>query len=183
MEKTILHEGPPLVYTIDDFISDEECEHFKLIATPHLQRAQVSFDKKGGFSSGRTGMNHWIKYNQDEITLNVANRIAAEVGMSLENAESFQLVHYGVNERYNAHYDVSFIHHAYWTSQRFIIPPTLYHQAYRDKKSEKGRRCLQFGGQRLITALFYLNTVPKGGATAFERLKISVPAEMGRCYS
>ena len=91
----------PGVYTIENYVTDEECEHMKNLAIPNLERSVVS-DGKGGYKSpGRTSKTAWINHDHDEITLNVGKRIAAQVGIPLENAEKFQVVYYDKNQRYN----------------------------------------------------------------------------------
>ena len=138
----------PKVITIENFVTDLECEHMIRIAKPFLTKSVVSDDKGGHVSAGRTSSTAWIDHDHDQVTLNVGKRIAAQVGIPLENAEKFQVVYYDKNQRYNQHYD-SWDHDA----------------------SEKTLRCIKTGGCRLVTALVYLNDVKKGGATRFTRLE------------
>ena len=42
--------------------------------------------------------------------------------------------------------------------------------------------CIKYGGQRLRTALCYLNNVEKGGGTKMTKLNITVNAEKGNYY-
>tara|TARA_Y100000816_G_scaffold249651_1_gene199310 strand:- start:421 stop:2526 length:2106 start_codon:yes stop_codon:yes gene_type:complete len=143
----ILVESPRVI-TIENFVTDIECEHMIRVAKPFLTKSVVSDDRGGHISAGRTSSTAWIDHDHDEITLNVGKRIAAQVGIPLENAEKFQVVYYDKNQRYNQHYD-SWDHDA----------------------SEKTLRCIKTGGCRLVTALVYLNDVKKGGATRFTRLE------------
>jgi prolyl 4-hydroxylase len=154
--KTILSLNP-LIYTIDNFITDEECDHFINLSTNRLQRAFVSEDTGPSISSGRTGQNYWIPHLTDTITKNVADRISDLVDYPLKNAESFQLIYYDKMQNYNSHLD-----------------------GWKFDKSEKSRRCLEGGGQRMITALVYLNNVESGGETKFTKLKLSVSPFKGR---
>lgn len=155
-EKTILYEDP-LVYTIDNFISDEECEHMKMLARPNLQQSVVSTDKGGVLSSGRSSKTAWIDHKLDDITTVISNRCSTLVDIPIENAEKFQVVYYGTTNEYRAHYD-SWDHNG----------------------SEKTLRCIKFGGPRLLTALVYLNDVEKGGGTKFTKLDIEVKPKKGR---
>lgn len=152
-EKNIL-SPEPLVYTISDFIDDETCDHFIKKAKSSLGTALVADDNKGSTSKGRTNSNCWIAHNSDSITMKVANDIAKVVGLPVENAESFQVVHYDTEQRYNSHFD-----------------------AFVKDDTEKNRRLLKRGGQRMITALVYLNDVEEGGHTSFANLKINVSPE------
>jgi prolyl 4-hydroxylase len=68
----------------------------------------------------------------------------------LVNAESYQVVHYGPGQEYRAHFDG-------W-----------------DAGTDRGKRCMERGGQRLVTTLLYLNHVEAGGATGFPKLELNV---------
>ena len=77
--------------------------------------------------------------------------------MPLENAESFQVIYYGITQEYRQHYD-SWVHDG----------------------SDKTHRCMNKGGARMKTALCYLNDVTKGGGTKMTKLDITVSAEKGK---
>lgn len=148
----------PKVYTISNFLSDEVCTHFiNLAKKKGVSEALVSDNKKGYVSRGRTGKNCWISHYTDKITTEAGERISKLVGLPLCNAEAFQLIYYDVTQEYKQHYD-SWDHNG----------------------SEKSRRCMKFGGQRMKTALCYLNTVTEGGGTRFVRLNKTVNAEAGK---
>lgn len=147
----------PEVYTVDNYLTDEECAHFIQLSKPNLQRALVSGQSKGYVSQGRSGQNCWIKHDTDEITRRVGDKIAKVVGVPLENAEAFQIIYYGVTQEYRQHYD-----------------------GWEHNNSEKTLRNMKFGGQRLWTGLCYLNDVEEGGGTKFTRLNTEVQAKKGR---
>ena len=155
-ERKIVCEDPK-VFTISNFITEDECNHFIEISKPKMKRSVVSDDKKGTVSKGRTGENCWLQHFTDEITGRVANRIAKVVGLPIENAESYQVVYYNAGQKYDQHYD-----------------------AYHKNSTDKSKRCLRQGGQRVITALVYLNNVEEGGHTSFPNLKIKVEPEKGK---
>jgi prolyl 4-hydroxylase len=152
----ILHTSPH-IEIVDDFATADECRHFRRISDGKFERALVSSTSGGIVGTGRTGSNCWITHKHDEVVKALCQRIADYVAMPLINAESVQVVHYGPTQCYNRHYDG-------WD---FI-------------ESEKNRRCLGRGGQRLITCLVYLNEPIKGGTTDFPRLGISVQPKLGR---
>lgn len=152
-----LHNDLPLVETYNNMLTNEECQHFIDISKDHLQRALVSENNGGVVSNGRTGSNTWILHDHDEITFNVANRISKIVNIPLENAEKFQIIYYGVNEEYRKHYD-----------------------GWDHNGSEKTLRCIKYGGQRIKTALCYLNDVVKGGGTRMTKLEKTIEAEKGK---
>ena len=156
VNKTILCENP-LIYTIDNYLTEEECEHFINVSKNNLQRAYVSDIKTGTVSRGRTGSNFWLRHNNDDTTVDVGTRIAKLVDYPLENAEAYQVVYYDETQKYDSHYD-----------------------AYTKNDSDKCLRCLKYGGQRMVTALVYLNDVEEGGHTKFDKLNINVEPKKGR---
>ena len=156
LKKTVYCENP-LVFTIDNYLTDEECDHFINISKDKMQRAVVSSDKKGYVSTGRTGLNHWLDHNQDETTTRVGERIAKEVGHPLINSEKYQIIYYGETQEYRQHYD-----------------------SWEHDYSEKSLRCMKYGGARLLTALCYLNDVEEGGGTCFPKLDVVIKAKKGR---
>ena len=146
----------PLVAVRNDVISPIECAYLIELAKPHIKRAGVVLDEGFKPSDGRTGSNHWLKYDEDDVVKSIGQRIADIVDLPLENAESMQIIHYGPEQEYRPHFDAF------------------------DLSLARGQKAAQWGGQRLVTALVYLNTVESGGATQFPKLGITVPATPGR---
>jgi prolyl 4-hydroxylase len=147
----------PYIYIIDNYLSEDKCNHFIDLVKNNLEPALVSDNSGGIISKGRTGKRCWINHKHDKITEETANEISKLVNYPLENAEAFQVIYYDKNQEYRNHYD-----------------------AWQFDKSMKSERCLLSGGQRMITALVYLNDVEKGGSTKFTKLNISVEAKKGR---
>ena len=147
----------PRIIVIKNFLSNEICDHFVKLSDGKLERALVSSETKGIVSKGRSGSNCWINHNKDDITLSVANRISNIVEIPLENTESFQIIYYDKSQEYFNHYD-----------------------AWDFNDIERSKRNLNKGGQRLFTALVYLNNVEEGGSTKFTKLNIDVKAEKGK---
>jgi len=146
----------PLIHVFDDILTAEECAHIVETARPRMRRSQVSGEAGGKLSPGRTSERAWLKHAEDLSVLAVATRVAALVGLPLAHAESLQVIHYEPGQEYRPHYD-----------------------AY-DLATEKGQRYCERGGQRLVTALAYLNDVEAGGATAFPRLGLELRPHTGR---
>ncbi len=155
-EATEAYSLDPLVGVRNNVISPIECAYLIELAKPHITRAGVVLDDGYKPSEGRTGSNHWLKYDEDDVVKAIGKRIADIVGLPLENAESMQIIHYGPEQEYRPHFDAF----------NLSLP--------------KGQRAAKWGGQRLVTALVYLNTVEAGGATQFPKLGITVPALPGR---
>ncbi len=152
-----IHNNDPLVLTIDNFLTLDECNHMIQISKPKMSKSLVSNEKEGVESAGRTSFNAWIKHDYDEITLSIGRKIASIIGIPLKNAESYQVIHYDINGEYRNHYD-SWDHNG----------------------SEKTLRCMKYGGARLKTALVYLNDVEEGGSTFLNRLNIDVLPRQGK---
>ncbi len=152
---TVLSEEP-VVAVIEAVVSPEERAHIIELAAGKIKRAKVSLDTEYTVTEGRTGGNCWLRYDADPVVRRVGERIARRVGVPLAHAEAMQVIHYGPEQQYKAHYD-----------------------AY-DLSTVKGQRCCKYGGQRLVTGLVYLNEVEEGGATAFPKLDLRVEARPGR---
>ncbi len=159
-----INDSPP-VYLFEDFLSEDDAGSIIKLAKSKMKRATVSSDKVGVESQGRTGDNCWLAHEQSPPLLGLAQRISEIVGINLINAESFQVIHYDESQEYAAHFDG-------W-----------------DGSTDRGVRCMQRGGQRLVTCLIYLNNVDEGGGTGFPKLDVEVSAKLGRmvifhnCYS
>jgi len=63
--------------------------------------------------------------------------------MEADLAEDAQIVHYGIDQHYHAHYDYT---------RKEMVPYNNYYQS---------------GGNRLVTLIYYLNDVEEGGETGF----------------
>lgn len=149
-ERCEVHSGSPLIFTIDNFLSAAECDHFKSLAVGRLRRAQVvggrsdALDAPRLYSEGRTNSNTWLQLH-DPVLVSVERRICALLGVPPYQSEHFQVIQYEEGQRYAPHMDT----HAVTT------PETP-------------------GGQRTATVLLYLNDVEEGGSTDFVKLGLSI---------
>lgn len=146
----------PLVWIIDDFVSEVERAHIVELGSPNMSAAKVSRLGKNATSEKRTGSVGWVKHNQTPIIRGLVKRVGDLVGLPTTHAESLQVVHYGETQQYKPHFDA-------W-----------------DIETPKGKEKTARGGNRLVTALMYLNEVPAGGGTAFPKLDVEVEAVPGR---
>jgi prolyl 4-hydroxylase len=151
----VLNETP-LVGYVDHILSPVECEYVVDKARGRMRRARVSLDTAGTVIPGRSGDNCWLRYEDDPTIAAIGERVASYVGIPLAHAESLQVIRYGPEQEYRPHYD-----------------------AY-DVSTPKGLRCCRDGGQRLITALVYLNVVEAGGETTFPKLGLEITPRPGR---
>ena len=111
----------------------------------------------GTYSKNRTGKNCWFPHNHDSIFTSIGERISEEVGHPFANAEQFQVVHYDIGEEFMDHYD-----------------------GWEQNGSSEHFHNFKFGGNRLLTALIYLNDVEAGGGTKMTKLNHLVKAKQGR---
>ncbi len=146
----------PLVTVIDDFVTEGERAHIIKQARRTLGSAKVSTVGENTYSDKRTGSVAWVRHDQTPVVRNLVRRVSDIIGIPVSHAESLQVVHYAETEEYRAHFD-----------------------AY-DLNTEKGRLRTAKGGQRLVTALMYLNEVESGGGTGFPKLKLEVEPIPGR---
>jgi prolyl 4-hydroxylase len=146
----------PLVQVIDEFVTDHERQHVVSLAHGNTKEALVSAVGDAKVSDGRTGSVAWIRHDQTVVVRGLVKRVSNLVGIPVRHAESLQVVHYAETQEYKPHFD-----------------------AY-DLNTEKGKQRTARGGQRLVTALMYLNQVEDGGATIFPKLELEVEARPGR---
>ena len=95
-------------------------------------------------------------HTQDSITLSTVKRISELVQIPSSHAEAFQVLHYSNSQEYQPHLDTF------------------------DTADEGYLSYLKNGGQRIVTALAYLNNVEKGGETSFPNIGKVVTPETGK---
>ncbi len=146
----------PLVWVIDDFVTEVEREHIMAIAARRMSEAKVSRVGANALSEKRTGSVAWVKHDQTPIVRGLVKRVSDLIGVPANHSESLQVIHYGETQEYRPHYDA-------W-----------------DINTGKGREKIAIGGNRAVTALMYLNEVTEGGGTTFPNLDLEVEAIPGR---
>ena len=159
------HWDEPIVHSWDDVLSPEECDQIIDLARPGLKRANVTDDGRGHTSEGRTNDNAWLVHDHSPLVWEITHRIAKMVGVSPTHAESIQVIHYEPGEQYSNHYD-----------------------AY-EHDTHQGDKVMKDGGNRVITALVYLNEPEEGGETELVNLGLKITPTAGRmlvfhdCYN
>ena len=150
----------PLVVSVDNFASDDQCETLISIAERRLRRAKiVTGDGSVILSGERTNSAAYFqKSDEPPVVQQLKFMIGAIIRMPITNAEPFQVLHYKVSQQFTPHLD------------GFAL-------------SDDPDRITKFeadGGQRLFSTMIYLNDVKEGGATSFPKLNISVEPRRGR---
>ena len=145
----------PRIARLRGMFSGAEAEHLIDCARADLGEAAVSLDGGVGRSSGRVAQNAWIAHDHDAVVRGLCERLAEAAGHPLAHAEALQVVYYAPGGEYRPHFD-----------------------AY-DIDTPRGRAYTRRGGQRLCTAILYLNDVDVGGQTHFPRLDLAIQPRCG----
>jgi len=154
-DNVTLFSPDPIVYVVDSFLTETECDEFIRLAEGKMERATVISPDKHIVHDSRTNTFCWLQHDASELIHEISKRFSILVQMPIRNAEQFQVVHYAPGTEYKAHFDAF------------------------DRLTDDGQKNWEPGGQRLITALVYLNDVLKGGATYFPNLDISISPKKG----
>lgn len=138
----------PWVVTLDDFLSDEECDQLiKLGSANGYERSGLEEEKdydeeelareKDGEDAYRTSTNTWCQDEcyEDPITQRVIEKLTNATGIPDSHSEHLQLLRYVPGQYYKDHHD-------YITDAQYNPP-----------------------GPRVLTFFLYLNDVEEGGAT------------------
>ncbi len=154
-----LHTGVPAVYWIENLLTPLECRLLRDMATPLLARSTVIEHGQTVVRAYRSSYTCALTRSGDTepespLLRAVLMRVSALCGKSLGHLEALNVVRYRRGQQYEPHHD-------YYTAEH---------------RDAMGR-----GGQRLMTFLIYLNSVPAsaGGATYFPRLDLRVQPQEG----
>ena len=149
----------PLVAVVDDFLSAAECEAIIAAGRGRMQRATVIDARgKGVERDGRTNSHCELPLNECPEVLPMLMKIGIVLRMPLQHAEPPTLLHYSTAQEFKPHFDGIAL----------------------DFAGDGAKRFEQSGGQRLFSAMVYLNDVEEGGGTTFPALEIAVSPRPGR---
>lgn len=154
-DNVTMYSGDPILYVVNDFVSESECAAFIEASKGALQRSTVVSRDQQITLEGRTSENCWIQHDANEVIHEVSKRLSILTQIPIRNAEQYQLVYYKQGTQYKPHFD-SF-----------------------DYETEDGKKNWEPGGQRMITVLVYLNDVQAGGGTDFPELGVTISAKKG----
>ena len=154
-DNVTMHSADPILFVVNDFLSDDECQAFIDASAGKLKLSTVIGIDKQIQHKNRTSENCWIHHDANEVIHEVSKRFSILVQMPIRNAEQYQLVYYKEGGQYKSHFD-SF-----------------------DYETEEGKNNWNPGGQRMITLIAYLNDVEEGGGTGFPELDLIIQAKKG----
>ena len=156
-EVAVLREDPRILH-VPAFASPAACDWVAERARPRLEPARTYNALKGGrdYNDLRTNTGTAFGlWNSDLVLQLLRHRIAAAAGLGVETFEPLNVLHYEPGQQFEPHYD--------W------IDPTSGH--FDDELDKRG--------QRIATALIYLNEGYDGGETAFPELDFSFKGAKG----
>ena len=148
----------PRIRMLDGLVSSEVCAWLIGIGQNRLTQAQVYDARTGGTALDAARTNSAFELSivdVDLVTVLVRARIAAATGAPVGAFEPPQLLHYAVGQTFGRHYD------------------------YLDVSEPGYARDVAEHGQRVLTALIYLNDGYEGGATSFPKAGIEIRARAG----
>ncbi|WP_063857982.1 2OG-Fe(II) oxygenase [Paenibacillus sp. A3] len=154
-EPSVVFHEEPLVASYGQAVSGPECRQLIELARHQLEPAKVIGEKEVVASEFRKSDFAWFHHDSHPLVREVSERIAALVGQPLHYAENLQIARYGAGGKFGAHFDTY------------------------DLNTVAGKKFYDEGGQRLYTALLYLNTVDAGGETYFPELNLDITPSEG----
>jgi prolyl 4-hydroxylase len=140
----------PWVVSIDNFITDEECNRLiELGETMGYERSTISDALGDRASKERTSYNTFCEDDcvSDPLVKDVIERMTNLTGIPYDNYEQMQLVGYEPGQFYQQHHDEGGVE--------------------------------KFSGPRILTIFVYLNNVSSGGGTKFEYLNFTATPRKG----
>jgi prolyl 4-hydroxylase len=148
----------PDIYLFGDFASDDECGAIVRAAEPKLIRSQVvvadgDLAGTGAESYYRTSDQAVLRHGSHPEVDRIVARLAQLVGWPVAMMENPQVVRYRPGEDFSPHYD--------------FFDPDMH------------RERITLTGQRLATAILYLNTPAHGGMTAFRDVETEIYPHLG----
>jgi len=147
----LIYHGEIGITVLDNFITElERLEVLRFF--DDMEDSTVCTDDGDGELHGqRTGKRQWVDHDRSQIFYELCTRISLFIGFKLSHAERVQLLKYESTEKYDPHFDA------------FVCDSPQWEHYSK-------------GGQRIYTAMGYLNDVPEngGGETAFPVLGFSV---------
>lgn len=131
------------IYTVENFLSDEDCDFFINKIRSNLTKSTVT--NPDAEANVRTSRTSYLRIGECEKTRSFNQYVHDFLKIPIANAEEPQGQLYQVGQEFKPHND-------------WFDPNSAYNQVHLDK------------GQRTWTFMIYLNSVERGGATRFIRI-------------
>ena len=146
-------EAPFPLYTLDDFLSAEECARLIALIEPILIPSPLAYDTYD--REYRTSRTAFLRVLQNSVVDAFDARICRTLGINASYAEGIQVQHYQMGQQFKPHWD-------------FFEPGTNTFERH------AGIR-----GNRTWTFMVYLNDGMEGGATRFTEINCAVKPRAG----
>ncbi|CAM9163624.1 unnamed protein product [Scytosiphon promiscuus] len=143
----------PLVFEAKNFLLDDECQHIREKAEPHMKPSPVSLmdhDKGKPDTNWRTSTTYFMPSTRDPLLQGIDRRVEEFTRVPKSHQEQVQVLKYDKGQRYTAHHD--------------FFNPKMYQKDERTLKNMDGGR-----KNRMVTVFWYLSNVEEGGETVFPR--------------
>jgi len=142
-----------LIFTIDNFMSDEECSKIIELTKSNLKPSKITGDGKD--TSFRTSYSCDL-YNNCSIINDIEKRISDTLNICPSYGESMQSQYYKIGNQFKLHTD--------------------YFEPFTDEYINNA----SINGNRTWTFMIYLNNVQEGGCTFMKELDYRVKPERGK---
>ena len=147
----------PRVIVFADLLAAEECDELVAMSRERLARSETVHIETGGteINAARTSDGMFFERGENALVERIEARIAALLNWPADHGEGMQVLRYAPGAEYKPHYD------------------------YFDPHEPGTPVILNRGGQRVASLVMYLNTPPRGGATIFPDVGLSVAPQRG----
>ena len=142
------------LYTLDDFLTDQQCDEVAALIAEHLRPSTVTLPNADRYF--RTSSTCDLSLIRSELVASLDERISETLGIRLAYSEGIQAQRYDVGQEFKTHTD-------------FFEPGT---DEYREHASKRGNRTWTF--------MVYLNEDMHGGGTQFAVIGKTFQPRKGR---
>ena len=154
--KNTIHKAPE-IFTIENLLSDIECEYIKFISSPYMRESmiinpQTGIREKDSIRTSYSATIDWL--TEDPAVFFLMQKCCQCFQVDVSQSEILHVLHYSIGEEYKPHYDFFG-----GVSQLTKFNPNT---------------------QRIKTICLYLNDVEQGGSTTFPKLNKTVSPKKGR---
>ncbi|XP_011292636.1 prolyl 4-hydroxylase subunit alpha-2-like [Musca domestica] len=140
----------PFVAFYHQVIYDNEIDRIISSVEDSIERSKVGGNTHSRYDEIRISKNSWLDFKEHRFLDAITQRLEDITGLTMETGEQLQVANYGIGGHYGPHHD-------------------FHASTVEDWKT----------GNRILTALFYINDVELGGSTAFPALRLAVPPIKG----
>jgi prolyl 4-hydroxylase len=143
----------PLVFSVEEFLKDEEIDIILELSLPHLKPSGVTLmdgHENRPATDWRTSTTYFLPSSSHEIVRQINKRTADLVKVPVSHQEDVQVLRYEKNQKYDQHTD-------YFPADSHQNNPDIL------KMIDYGYR------NRMITVFWYMSDVDAGGHTIFPR--------------